>query len=209
MTNSKSKLRQVDVPEGKSGDWEIVYFKVNKADAQFHNLRASMHPGDRFIQEGVYTKLTLQGSIVVVSDTPAEIRDFSKPVRVARQSYRSESRHVLTNGLGLGIILQAILDDPTIEHLTVIEKSADVIALVAHHWKTRYGNRLTIVHADAFDWKPPKKERYCVVWHDIWNNITSDNLPEMHRLHRKYGRRCDWQGSWCRFECEQAKHREC
>lgn len=197
-------LRQVDVPEGKSGDWEITRFEVTEKEAQFHNLREAMHGSRRTIKPGMYTRLTLCG-YVVMSDTPAEIQDFSKPVRVAQQSHRSESRHVLINGLGLGVVLQAILDEPSVEHLTVIEKSANVITLVASHWKSRYGDRLTIIHADAFEWKPPKGERYCVVWHDIWDDITSDNLPEMHRLHRKYGRRCDWQGSWCRWICEQAR----
>lgn len=202
--NDRSRLKRVDVPEGKSGDWEVVRFEINETDAQFHNLRESMHSGHRFIQAGTYTRLTQCGNIIM-SDTPAEVRDFSKPVRISRQSYRSESRYVLINGLGLGVMLQAILDDNTIEHLTVIENSPDVIKLVAAHWKTRYKNRLTIIYDDAFNWKPPRGKTYCVVWHDIWNDITSDNLPEMHRLHRKYGRRCDWQGSWCRWECEHER----
>lgn len=197
--------RRVDVPEGESGNWQVVRFRVTEADAGLHNLREAFH-GGRSIRPGIYTRLIHNGH-VVMSDTPAEIQDFSKPVRVAKQSYRSEQRYVLINGLGLGVVLQAILDDPTIERMTVVEKSADVIKLVAPHWQGRYGNRLTVIHADAFDWKPPKGVRYCVVWHDIWDNITSDNLPEMHRLHRKYGRRCDWQGSWCRWMCEQARER--
>lgn len=198
---------QVDVPEGTSGDWQVTHFEVTETNANLHNLRESLHGSSRFIKPGTYTRLIHHGH-VVVSDTPAEIQDFSKPIRIAKQSHRSESRHVLINGLGLGVVLQAILDDPTIEHTTVIEKSADVIQLIATHWQNRYGNRLTIIHADAFAYKPPKGRRYCVVWHDIWDNITSDNLPEMHKLHRKYGRRCDWQGSWCRWECEQTRKRE-
>lgn len=195
-------MRQVDVPEGKSGDWEVVRFEVAEKDAAFHNLRESFHNG-RFIRLGTYTSLTRKGC-VIMSDTQTEILDLSKPVSVASQANRSDSRRVLINGLGLGVVLQAILDIITVEHVTVIEKSADVITLVGPHWEARYGDRLTIVHADAFEWKPPKGERYCVVWHDIWDNITSDNLSEMHRLHRKYGQRCDWQSSWCRRRCEFA-----
>ena len=202
---AQKQLRKVDVPEGESGNWQVARFEVTKKDAELHNLRESFRNG-RFISPGTYTRLTRNGYLVM-SDTPAELRDHSKVVRVTRQSYRSESHSVLINGLGLGVVLQAILDDPSIEYLTVIEKSTDVIKLVAPHWEARYGDRLAVIHADAFKWQPPKWERYCVVWHDIWDNITSDNLPEMHRLHRKYGRRCDWQGSWCRRECEQADKR--
>lgn len=153
----KSGLRQIDVPEGKSGDWEVVRFRINKIDAQFNNIREYIHSGHRFIKAGTYTRLTKCGNIIM-SDTPAEIRDFSKPVRIARQSYRSESRCVLINGLSLGVMLQEILDDNTIEHLTVIENSPDVIKLVATHWKTRYRDRLTIICDDAFNWKPPKRK---------------------------------------------------
>jgi hypothetical protein len=32
-------------------------------------------------------------------------------------------------------------------------------------------------------------------------------LVEMRSLHRRYGSRCDWQGSWCRRECERARRR--
>ena len=61
--------------------------------------------------------------------------------------------------------------------------------------------------ADALEYKPPRGEQYDVVWHDIWPNICTDNLPEMHKLHRKYGRRCNWQGSWCRAEHEYYRER--
>ena len=63
--------------------------------------------------------------------------------------------------------------------------------------------RVTIINADAFEWKPPKDQRYDVVWHDIWDNICGDNLPEMTKLHRKYGKKTDWQGSWCKYECKR------
>lgn len=62
---------------------------------------------------------------------------------------------------------------------------------------------MQIINADAFAYKPPKSKRYGAVWHDIWANICADNLPEMHKLHRKYGRIADWQGSWCRWQCER------
>ena len=79
------------------------------------------------------------------------------------------------------------------------------IKLIAPHYNDP---RLEIIHADAFEWKPPKGVRYNCVWHDIWDYICTDNLPEMHKLHRKYGRRCDYQESWCRSVCEYEKRQE-
>jgi len=199
-------LRKVDVPEGKSGDWEVSRFEATEEDIRLHNLRERIHRTYRFMEAGVYTKLTHRGKIVM-SDTLAELRDHREPARRTRDDRGDPEypNHVLVNGLGLGVVAQAILDEPTVDSLTVIEKSEDVIALVSGHYKCRYGDRLIVVCADAFDWKPPKGQRYRVVWHDIWNDICADNLPEMHKLHRKYGRRCDWQGSWCRRMCETRK----
>jgi hypothetical protein len=34
-----------------------------------------------------------------------------------------------------------------------------------------------------------KGKRYDMVWHDIWDDICSDNLEGMAKLHRKYGDR--------------------
>ena len=45
------------------------------------------------------------------------------------------------------------------------------------------------------------------VWHDIWDEISDENLPEMHKLHRKYGQRANWHGSWARAECEMLRER--
>lgn len=131
-----------------------------------------------------------------MTDTPAEIRDLY-PLR------RMATGQVLINGLGLGVAVEMCLSKPEVEHVTVIEISQEVIQLVGSYLKLIHGDRLTVIHADAFEYKHPKGVRYNAVWHDIWDSICADNLPEMHRLHRKYGRRTDWQGSWCRYECER------
>ena len=89
------------------------------------------------------------------------------------------------------------------ERVTVVEVNQDVIDLVGPHYSALYGaHHVEIVHGDALTYQPPKKVRYGAVWHDIWANICPDNLPEMHKLHRRYGRRSDWQGSWSRHLCE-------
>jgi spermidine synthase len=128
-----------------------------------------------------------------MSDTPAEMRDHYAPARMARGS-------CLLNGLGIGMVLKAVLKKPEVTDVTVVELSREVLDMVSPH----YGDqRVTFVCADAMTYSPPRGKRYQMVWHDIWDYICADNLPEMRRLHRKYGRRADWQGSWCRYECER------
>jgi len=191
---------RVDVPEGQSGDWKIEKLTVSKKDADFHNLRASISfsGGGRTIDSGEYTRL-IRGRTTVMSDTPVEIRDL-------RYFVYKATGHVLINGLGLGWIVEALFQKKEVKTITVIEKSKDVINLVKQHYydKCPEDKYFIIVHADAFEYKPQKGQRYGAVWHDIWDNICGDNLDDMKKLHRKYGRHADWQGSWCRYECEQA-----
>lgn len=193
---------KVDVPEGQSGPWAVKKFTVSKKDADFNNTRAmfSFGGGGRDIMPGEYTKL-VRNDATIMSDTPAEIRDHMKFVKIA-----SLGGHILINGLGLGWAVEALLNADRVKTITVIEKSKDVIDLVKQHYydKCPKDKHLIIVHADAFEYKPQKGQRYSAVWHDIWDNICGDNIEDMKKLHRKYGKRTDWQGSWCRWQCEQA-----
>jgi len=196
---------RVDVPEDMYGDWKVEKFTVEEDAAKLHNIRAtfSFGGGGRTIEPGEYTRLVRNGTIVM-SDTPAEIRDHLEFVRRARQG-----GHILINGLGLGWALEAILDAPKIETITVVEKSYEVVSLIAKHYEDKCPSdkKLWIIQDDALTYKAPKGKRYNAVWHDIWDYICADNLDDMKTLHRKYGRRCDWQGSWCRYQCEQANRR--
>lgn len=189
-----AKVQSV-VPEGESGLWRVEKFHVTEDDIKIFNLRALWHTSSRMMVPGDFTKLTRNGKIIM-SDTPSEIRDHRYFIRVARGN-------VLVNGLGLGVCLQMLLAKSDVVSITVIEQSEDVIKLVAPSFVRPH--RVEIIHASAFDWKPPKGVRYDAVWHDIWDDICADNLPEMHTLHRKYGRRTDWQGSWCRELCERGR----
>lgn len=190
---------KIDVPTGSHGTAVVESHETTEDDARFNAMRAAFSGSRRHVPAGEYTGLRINGSLVM-SDTPDEIRDHWLPIRQSRG-------RCLVNGLGLGVVVNGMLMNSEVEHVTVIEINEDVISLVAPHWKARYGSRLTIIHDDALKYKPQKGVRYGMVWHDIWGAICGDNLPEIHTLHRKYGRRCDEQGSWCRSECEYHKRR--
>ena len=183
----------IDVPDGISGDWSVRTFTVSKSDSDFTRIRAMMK-GRGYVPQGTYKELRRNGTIVM-SNTPDEINDGLSFV------YRA-SGNILINGLGLGCVVKLLLNKPDVEKITIIEKSTDVISLVAPTYVT--DKRVNIICADAFDYKPPKGEHYNIVWHDIWDYITPDNIDEMKKLHRKYGKISDFQMSWCRKECERA-----
>jgi hypothetical protein len=187
----------VDIPEGISGDWKVERFVVSEEDARFHNIRCAIGFGQRGreVKPGTYTRLLRKGT-VVMSDTQAERWDHYG-------CWRRSQGDVLINGLGLGMIVKAMMEKPEVTSVTVIEISKDVVKLVGTHLLKQYPDRLKIIVADALEYKPPKGVTYDYVWHDIWDEICSDNLPTMHKLHRKWGRRTDAQESWCRAECER------
>lgn len=178
------KYGDVIVPNGKSGIWEVSDVVVTK----FASMISSIRGGSIFhCPEGAYKRLTC-GSDCVMSNTPMELRTNRKFVR-------ESNGHVHINGLGLGMVLLAVLNKPEVERVTVVEKSQDVIDLVAPSF-SKFSNILDIIHADALTYKPPTKDRFGAVWHDIWPGICSDNLGDMRLLHRRYARKTDWQGSW-------------
>jgi len=194
-----------DIPEGVSGDWRVERFEVTEAEISLARLRAQCNPnamGRGSMDPGTHTRL-MRGGTLVMSDTPDEIRDIWGPIMQAGR----RGGHCLVNGMGLGLVVTGLLLEEAVERVTVIELSPDVITLVAPYMRDRFGDRLEIIEADAFAWRAPRGSRWTVAWHDVWDTICADNLEEMAKLHRKYGRRADWQGSWCKAECLRARER--
>ena len=174
------RLQKVAVPEGRRGPWSVERFALQ-----------DMPPTSAFgrgeAAAGTYTKLVHATRGIVMSDTPDEMRDHQEAVARARGS-------CLINGLGLGMLLAAVLKKPDVTDVTVVEVDADVIALVGPSYAA--DPRLTIVQADALAYQPPPGRRYAMVWHDIWDRISASNLASMAVLLRKYEPIADWQGCW-------------
>ncbi len=172
-------------PPCKKGKWEIKKFNV---EMDLTNLRAMRSGRGSF--PGEYTQLIHADRGIIMSDTIAEIED-------CRTFYRRAYGRVLIHGLGLGCLLQALLLKDNIEHVDVVEIDQDVIDLVSPHFSEYIKKgRLEIHHGDCLTYKWEKGTKWDYVWHDIWDNICGDNLPDMKTLHRKFGRRCKYQESW-------------
>lgn len=186
---------EIEVPDGKSGDWKVSTFTITEEQSSISKIR----DGYRFVEPGEYKRLSKSGE-TIMSNTRAEILDHSYFIH----KVETMGGNVLINGLGLGMCIKGIQHNTNIDQIHVIESSEDVIKLVAPTYEN--DKRIKIIHANAFEYK--SKFEYSVVWHDIWPNITSDNLTEMTKLHRKYGRKSVWQGSWCKEECKRMRERE-
>lgn len=181
------------VPAVDRGRIKVEHFTVSEDDAKFHNLRCMIN-GDRWgtISPGTYTRLVIDGS-TMMSDTDMELLSCSPIMCHA-------TGDVLIGGLGLGLILHPILAKPEVKSVTVLELDPEVIALVTP-WLPK-DERLRIVQADVFTWKPPRGTRYDAIWLDIWPDRTVDNLDEMKRLRKVWAPRRRWPGAYlgCWYE---------
>jgi hypothetical protein len=93
--------------------------------------------------------------------------------------------------------------NPKVKAVTVVEKSQDVYDLVAPHYFKMEPVRLQIYLADIFEWQAPKGVHYDWAFFDIWDNICSDNLAEMSKLKRKFGRKATHKACWCESLCKR------
>ena len=194
-----SQRFKVDVPAGRSGDWQVQRFTMEKSIQVYRLEMVARAP----VIGETYTQLIRDKSWgPMMSDTPAEIRDLA-PARFAFK--KPWVSHVLINGLGLGVALKMALEQPHIEHIDVVEIEPDIIKLVAPSYPDP---RVHIHEADAYTIEWPKNYGWSVAWHDIWPDICADNLEGMGKLHRKYGKRVQWQGSWQRENLKARKRRE-
>ena len=181
------------LPEKEVGIARIEHFDVARS---FWSDREGVRPGR-------YARLYV-GAMLMMSDTDMEHRTNWE---VARRAHG----RVLIAGLGIGLILTAILDKPEVTSVTVVEKHADVIALVGPYYEHP---KLTIVCGDIFDWKPVKGTQYDVIYFDIWPDLSTDILGEMATLHRRFARCLDrdnpncWMDSWCKGELRAQRRRD-
>lgn len=204
---------KVHIPNQAVGAWRVQRYVVTEQDVMIDNLRSAMDgKAHRIIPPGAYTRLGTVGCPpgFVMSDTPAEAHEHMEVIHATRQAiHRLTNGHgvrVLINGLGIGMVLQALLTYEQVEYIRVIEVQPEVIQMVAPRYRQP---RVDIVEADALEYKPDKGEKFDVVWHDIWPEaLNDDTWDQCKALHRKYGKIAEWQGSWSRAYYEQERRRE-
>lgn len=199
-------LMHCDLPEQKHNGVEIKRFVVSEDEARMFNITQSMQrTTNRSIRPGTYTKL-LKNGCLWMSDTPAEVRDHIPALRNA-------SGICLITGLGLGCVAKGMLekkncdDEYAVEKLIVLEKDVDIVNVVGVALHQKYGDRLEVRLVDALEYKPPKKERYQCVWHDIWTYICLDNQAQITELKKRYKYRTIWIGAWSEDEIKRLRYK--
>lgn len=179
----------IKVPIGRSGEWCVEEFEVSEMEAKMHNLNCHGRP----ILPRKYKRLK-RGQTVVMSNTPMEIYDIEEFISEAKGK-------ILIAGLGLGVLVEGLLSKKEIIKLVAIEKSQDVINLVAPIFKN--DSRVEIINADIFKYDV-NGQHYDYGWFDIWDNICGDNWEEMKILKRKFARSIKVKYFWCEYETKRA-----
>jgi hypothetical protein len=182
----------------KRGPWEISTFTVDQEHENIERMRAvlSNSAGGRFVVAGEYTSLLRDGN-VIMSDTDDELLDM---IEFHHLLGWADVKRVVINGLGLGVALKMCLAHETVEHVDVVELDENVISLA--DWITD-DPRVHVHQGDAYTYKFPPGTKWDVAWHDIWDEIDQDN--DFETLHRRYGHRVHWQGSWARGLAERVQ----
>jgi hypothetical protein len=180
---------------GTLGNVTLSRFTVSESAANFSKIRAVVTQGREIpVKAGDYMQLLVEGTLMM-SDTQMEQLSNRDVVRQARGD-------VLIAGLGLGLIVLPILAKESVSSVTIVEKYPNVVNLVAPSlMELPGGEKLTIVHADIFNWKPARGRKWDTIYFDIWPLIQENNLKEMNVLHSRFrARKADggWMDSWQR-----------
>lgn len=154
----------------QKGDWKLQHFTIGEND--FFAMRDGISPG-------TYIRL-VHNCKCVMSNTRME-------ERTNMNFCHSANGDVLIGGLGIGLIILAIQDKPEVKTITVIEKNQEVIDMVAT--QLNFNDKVKIICADVFEWKPDKGVKYDCSYMDVWAWINRDVYEtEMKPLKRKFSK---------------------
>lgn len=183
------------------GPWSLRQRTISESDAAWTRIRA-IQEGRGALAAGSTVWELMKGKTLWMSDTPDEKRDHYEAIRRAVPGARCR-----VHGLGLGMVAVAMARRGALVDVVEIdaELAAEIRGQIRLSLPAEVSRRITVIEGDAFKVKDPVGLRYDVVWHDIWAYLCLDNLPEMKRLHRSWGRRAAWQGSWGRAYLERRR----
>ena len=155
---------KVNIPEGVSGDFRVEHIETD-------HYCGTDEPPD------IYTVL-FNKFHNIMQDTTREFREHEKFLNDAHGN-------IIVAGLGLGMINQSLMKNPSVLGITIVEKYQEVIDLVWPHCPKNKNIRL--VHADIYDWKPDSN--WDIGWFDSW---CGENEHEEYKkiINERYNSHC-------------------
>ncbi len=168
-------IRLTDI---KDGDWEIrwetyVPYRGVICDDMIINPDFSEIPPLGFFTEEFRFPAVLEGGNEWMTLTPVDLDTSVEAINAAHGK-------VVTFGLGLGYYTYMVSEKETVESVTVIEKSPDVIRLFKTHILPQFPHKekVRIIEVDAFEYaeKQMPKDNFDIAFVDTWRDA-SDGAP--------------------------------
>lgn len=171
------------------GDWVIEEFTVSEDEAKFFNMRQAFQgKHSEMITAGKFLRLMqVSTGYTVMSNTPMELKSNEIAFKNARGS-------VLIAGLGMGMILEAMLTKSEVTHIRIIEADMAIIQYVGNFFKD--DPRVEIIHGDIHEYEPASDEQYDYIWIDIWDDIDERNIEQMAELNERFSKHCINMNLW-------------
>jgi len=174
--NTKDLVGSVKIPPGETENFKFERFTITPDAAEFQNAMDALKPGRRIyaVRPGEFTRLCYKSGFgdVLMSDTDFEVNTNLEAINEA-------TGDVLIFGLGLGLILNVIMEKPDVKSVTVVELHEEIINYVGPHYKNK---KLKIIQGDAYGWTPPPRTRYDYIYYDIWGSFSTDLVDKMKEL---------------------------
>lgn len=172
----------IKIPEIKKGRWELkrecypAYRGVIAADIVFDGFREIPPLG--FFSEDFEFPAVLEDGNEWMTLTPVDLDTSDEAIERAHGK-------VVTFGLGLGYYTYMVSEKESVESITVVEKSEDVIALFKEYILPQFSHpeKVRIVNADAFEYAEHimPVEGFDLAFVDTWRDA-SDGAPMYERM---------------------------
>lgn len=191
-------------------EWKVQKFEYEAGLAQLQHVR----DGGRGSAPGTHYRLIRRNHdlkarypwTLTMSDTDAEIMDFLQDLVTVRG-------RVLVAGLGMGLVVKAMLMSDDVHKIDVVEINKDLVDSPLGRYVARSDKRVKIHLGDIYDFPrvqdPPERgTKYDWVWADVWDTYSPDNVEEAARIKaavRRWmapGAKFEW---WCERECKYMK----
>lgn len=162
-------LKQVAIPAGKSGEYAVEHFKRPAGEPlDTSNLRTSLVGGQKndpvvYGHETTWHRLVYGGG-TWMTDLPIEQQQH-------RHCLKPLKGNILIGGLGLGLAANWLAQKPAVKSITVVEKSKEVVRLVANHIRDPR-NIVKVVQQDLFKYLEENagKKKFDWAFYDIWQS---------------------------------------
>ena len=146
---------EVNIPEGISGNYLVRHY-TKETESRDWKIYLDMK-NEPYDNHTVLIKDSCR--MPIMQDSQAEYNEH-------QWLWDNATGDVLVGGLGLGMIHQALIDNPNVKSVTIIESEQDVVDLVWEHCAK--DDSFTLVVADFETWNPPEDSSFDTVWADTW-----------------------------------------